>query len=152
MCFVRLGTRSLDKDDFLLCGSESAPVWDYVGGTYFSCSYFWHTLNNLVNQRRVIRHRMSSRLESHHSDTRSSPITNGEFRFLAQTGSLLLLRASEHVWWHLNHFVRDRDLANTCLFLPTTMDGACFTICFTICLFISPDLDGHRAPKMKYCP
>ena len=27
-----------------------------------------------------------------------------------------------------------------------------FTICFTICLFISPDLDGHRAPKMKYCP
>ena len=24
--------------------------------------------------------------------------------------------------------------------------------CFTICLFISPDLDGHRAPKMKYCP
>ena len=23
-------------------------------------------------------------------------------------------------------------------------------ICFTICLFISPDLDGHRAPKMKY--
>ena len=23
---------------------------------------------------------------------------------------------------------------------------------FTICLFISPDLDGHRAPKMKYCP
>jgi hypothetical protein len=23
----------------------------------------------------------------------------------------------------------------------------CFTICFTICLFISPDLDGHRAPK-----
>jgi hypothetical protein len=23
-----------------------------------------------------------------------------------------------------------------------------FTICFTICLFISPDLDGHRAPKM----
>jgi hypothetical protein len=26
------------------------------------------------------------------------------------------------------------------------------TICFTICLFISPDLDGHRAPKMKYCP
>jgi len=25
-----------------------------------------------------------------------------------------------------------------------------FTICFTICLFISPDLDGHRAPKMKY--
>ena len=22
-----------------------------------------------------------------------------------------------------------------------------FTICFTICLFISPDLDGHRAPK-----
>ena len=27
-----------------------------------------------------------------------------------------------------------------------------WTICFTICLFISPDLDGHRAPKMKYCP
>ena len=25
-------------------------------------------------------------------------------------------------------------------------------ICFTICLFISPDLDGPRAPKMKYCP
>jgi len=33
------------------------------------------------------------------------------------------------------------------------------TICYdmfhdmfvTICLFISPDLDGHRAPKMKYC-
>ena len=24
-----------------------------------------------------------------------------------------------------------------------------FTICFTICLFISPDLDGHRAPKTK---
>ena len=24
-----------------------------------------------------------------------------------------------------------------------------FTICFTICLFISPDLDGHRAPKMN---
>ena len=23
----------------------------------------------------------------------------------------------------------------------------CFTICFTICLFISPDLDGYRAPK-----
>ena len=22
-----------------------------------------------------------------------------------------------------------------------------FTICFTICLFISPDLDGYRAPK-----
>jgi hypothetical protein len=22
--------------------------------------------------------------------------------------------------------------------------------CFTICLCISPDLDGHRAPKMKY--
>jgi len=31
----------------------------------------------------------------------------------------------------------------------------CFAVpkgCFTICLFISPDLDGHRAPKMKYCP
>ena len=27
-----------------------------------------------------------------------------------------------------------------------------FRTCFTICLFISPDLDGHRAPKMKYCP
>jgi hypothetical protein len=26
------------------------------------------------------------------------------------------------------------------------------TIWFTICLFISPDLDGHRAPKMEYCP
>ena len=26
------------------------------------------------------------------------------------------------------------------------------TICFTICSFISPDLDGPRAPKMKYCP
>ena len=25
-----------------------------------------------------------------------------------------------------------------------------FSICFTICLFISPDLDGRRAPKMKY--
>ena len=25
-------------------------------------------------------------------------------------------------------------------------------ICFTICLFISPDFDGYRAPKMKYCP
>ena len=24
------------------------------------------------------------------------------------------------------------------------------TICFTICLFISPDLDGHRAPHMRY--
>jgi len=24
----------------------------------------------------------------------------------------------------------------------------CLPICFTICLFISPDLDGHRAPKM----
>ena len=24
-----------------------------------------------------------------------------------------------------------------------------FTICFTICLFISPDLDGYRAPKMN---
>ena len=23
-------------------------------------------------------------------------------------------------------------------------------ICFTICLIMSPDLDGHRAPKMKY--
>jgi hypothetical protein len=23
-------------------------------------------------------------------------------------------------------------------------------IFFTICLFISPDLDGHREPKMKY--
>ena len=23
---------------------------------------------------------------------------------------------------------------------------------FTICSFNSPDLDGHRAPKMKYCP
>ena len=23
---------------------------------------------------------------------------------------------------------------------------------FHECLFISPDLDGHRAPKMKYCP
>jgi hypothetical protein len=22
-----------------------------------------------------------------------------------------------------------------------------YPICFTICLFISPDLDGHRAPK-----
>ena len=39
-------------------------------------------------------------------------------------GSLWLLRASEHVWWPLNHFVRDRDLANKRLFLPTTMDGA----------------------------
>ena len=30
----------------------------------------------------------------------------------------------------------------------------CFAICFTLCLFItgSPDLDGYRAPKMKYCP
>jgi hypothetical protein len=25
----------------------------------------------------------------------------------------------------------------------------CFTICFTICLFISPDLDGYRAPKNR---
>jgi len=33
-------------------------------------------------------------------------------------------------------------------FSPTNQP---FTICFTICLFISPDLDGHRAPKMKYC-
>jgi len=24
--------------------------------------------------------------------------------------------------------------------------------CFTVCLLISPDLDGYRAPKMKYCP
>jgi len=23
----------------------------------------------------------------------------------------------------------------------------CLFVCFTICLFISPDLDGHRAPK-----
>ena len=23
-------------------------------------------------------------------------------------------------------------------------------LCLTMCLFISPDLDGHRAPKMKY--
>ena len=30
---------------------------------------------------------------------------------------------------------------------PTTIP-----VRFTICLFISPDLDGHRAPKMKYCP
>ena len=35
----------------------------------------------------------------------------------------------------------------------TTMSFTiCFTTCFTICWFISPDLDGHRAPKMKYCP
>ena len=27
-----------------------------------------------------------------------------------------------------------------------------YGICFTICLFISPDLDGHRALKMKFCP
>ena len=27
-----------------------------------------------------------------------------------------------------------------------------YSASFTICLFISPDLDGHRAPKMKYCP
>ena len=26
------------------------------------------------------------------------------------------------------------------------------SVCFTICLFVSPDLDGHRALKMKYCP
>ena len=26
------------------------------------------------------------------------------------------------------------------------------TICFTICLFISPDLDGHRAPKKGHLP
>ena len=25
-------------------------------------------------------------------------------------------------------------------------------VCFTICLCISPDLDGYRAPKMKYWP
>jgi hypothetical protein len=25
----------------------------------------------------------------------------------------------------------------------------CHPICFTICLFISPDLDGHRAPKNR---
>ena len=24
------------------------------------------------------------------------------------------------------------------------------TICFTICFFISPDLDGHRAPQMRH--
>ena len=24
-------------------------------------------------------------------------------------------------------------------------------IAATMCLFISPDMDGHRAPKMKYC-
>jgi hypothetical protein len=23
-------------------------------------------------------------------------------------------------------------------------------ICFTICLFISPDLDGHRAPQLRH--
>ena len=28
----------------------------------------------------------------------------------------------------------------------------CFTICFTICLFLSPDLDGHRAPKINIDP
>ena len=39
-------------------------------------------------------------------------------------GSQWLWLASEHVWRHWNPFVRDRDLANTCLFLPTTMDGA----------------------------
>jgi hypothetical protein len=27
-----------------------------------------------------------------------------------------------------------------------------FTVCFTICLFISPDLDGHRAPKKSMTP
>jgi hypothetical protein len=27
-----------------------------------------------------------------------------------------------------------------------------YTICFTICLFVSPDLDGYRAPKMKHRP
>ena len=24
-------------------------------------------------------------------------------------------------------------------------------IAATMCLFISPDMDGHRAPNMKYC-
>ena len=28
---------------------------------------------------------------------------------------------------------------------PSSVRG--FTICFTICLFMSPDLDGYRAPK-----
>ena len=30
---------------------------------------------------------------------------------------------------------------------PRRSRYVCFTICFTLCLFISPDLDGHRAPQ-----
>jgi hypothetical protein len=48
-----------------------------------------------------------------------------------------------------------------CLFISPDLDGyrapkvkhdTPRTIGFTICLFISPDLDGHRASKMKYYP
>jgi len=46
------------------------------------------------------------------------------------------------------------DMFTICVFMGPDMfrfhDMLCFAICFTICLFISPDLDGHRAPKMKY--
>jgi len=34
---------------------------------------------------------------------------------------------------------------------PATQCG-CAVLCFTTRLFTSPDLDGHRAPKMKHLP
>ena len=37
------------------------------------------------------------------------------------------------------------------VFIPeTTGNSFCFTVCFTVCLFISPDLDGYRAPQMRH--
>jgi len=40
-------------------------------------------------------------------------------------------------------FPKPHSLANEICTIP---------VCFTICLFISPDLDGHRTPKMKHWP
>jgi hypothetical protein len=34
--------------------------------------------------------------------------------------------------------------------LVGALDDAPHSICFTICLCISPDLDGNRAPEIKY--
>jgi len=54
---------------------------------------------------------------------------------------------SRYVWsFHLRDHIAI--CFTICLFISPDLDGhRAPTICFTICLFISPDLDGYRAPK-----
>jgi hypothetical protein len=63
----------------------------------------------------------------------------------ASTGRSLV---SRHVAWFLHLIFSTRHWMTLDVELSGVPPGN--TMCFTICLFISPDLDGYRHPKMKH--